>query len=151
MSDAAQFSLPESLPEITVIKRRPRKPSASQTEKEQQACFNRVRRNRADFEQMKRVLTVVTRGRMTMSSLLDLAHKIAAPKHLTIDRAARRMKDCLICWFCENFTPAGSSVNDLGANVAQMEQATQSGRPSCDPFGVEPEEWFWRFESEEGR
>jgi hypothetical protein len=21
---------------------------------------------------------------------------------LQIDRAARRMKDCLICWFCEN-------------------------------------------------
>jgi hypothetical protein len=34
--------------------------------------------------------------------LLSLARKIAALKGITLDRDAKRVKDSLICWFCEH-------------------------------------------------
>jgi hypothetical protein len=36
------------------------------------------------------------------TGLLNLATVIASEKGIMIDRSAKRSKECLICWFCEN-------------------------------------------------
>jgi hypothetical protein len=40
-------------------------------------------------------------GRFTVSELLPIALQIARRKGVAVDRAARRHKEGLICWFCK--------------------------------------------------
>jgi len=36
-------------------------------------------------------------------ALLEFAHQLSAVTHIPIDRLAKRSRDCLLCWFCENW------------------------------------------------
>jgi hypothetical protein len=56
------------------------------------------------FDRMSRILSAVLQGKTTKKALLHLAQAIATKKQIKIDRTAKRMKDGLICWFCEHAT-----------------------------------------------
>jgi hypothetical protein len=51
---------------------------------------------------MSAALARMTDGKMTRQALLSLAVALARQKGIKLDRGAKRVKDALICWFCEN-------------------------------------------------
>jgi hypothetical protein len=66
----------------------------------------------------------------TKEELLRLAEKFERSKGVRIDRSAQRLKDCLVCWFCENcpellspspegLVPKTSTPNTLPHTVLQ--------------------------------
>jgi hypothetical protein len=63
-----------------------------------------ARRRRAgpDFDLVSNRLYAILNGDITKTNLMSFAQKIAAIKGLKVDREAKRVKDSLICWFCEN-------------------------------------------------
>jgi hypothetical protein len=78
---------------------RPSRPSAAQTVLDREHSIRRRRAVGWGYDQMCTLLTRMTGGKMTRCALLQLA----AAYGIRIDRTAKRMKDCLICWFCENW------------------------------------------------
>jgi hypothetical protein len=87
---------------IVIIRQKPYRPSLEQTQRDHDRCQERRRNHGSVFDQMARTLPKVFGENPTKSKLMEFAQSIAAEKGLTIDRGAKRMKDGLICWFCEN-------------------------------------------------
>jgi hypothetical protein len=79
---------------------------------------------------------------------MRLAEKVAAQKQVKIDREAKRMKDSLICWFCENMgdlISLGSPATDEDQN---MDIPTADvPRASIDDFDISgcfsDDDLFW--------
>jgi hypothetical protein len=88
--------------EIVIVQSKPRRPPLAQTRIDQDQCIERRRCNAALYDRMTQILNAVLGGKVTKQHLMELAVKIAAAKGIKIDRGAKRLKDGLICWFCEN-------------------------------------------------
>jgi hypothetical protein len=87
---------------IVIIRQKPCRKSLPQTEVDHIQCIERRRQNAGMFNTMTQILTRITGGKLTKEALLKLANVIADRKQIKIDRGAKRMKECLICWFCEH-------------------------------------------------
>ena len=89
--------------ELIVITRvKPRRPSTRQTAIDQERSNERRRIAGGIFHRMSAVLVRVIHGKATRVALLRMAAALASQKGITIDRGSKRLKDSLICWFCEN-------------------------------------------------
>jgi hypothetical protein len=55
-----------------------------------------------DFDLISNRLYEILNGNFTKARLMSLAGKMAAIKGVKVDRDAKRVKDSLICWFCEH-------------------------------------------------
>jgi hypothetical protein len=128
---------------VTIITMKPRKAAALQIEKEQRKCAERVRRLEAQFAEMKKFLTAVTGGRLAVRNLLGLANHIAEERHIKVDRVARRLKDALICWFCENV-----SVSAVLEKNAEWETKPFGEPLEPDFFPPENDDSSWNFDFE---
>jgi hypothetical protein len=53
------------------------------------------------FSAMESTLKVLCNS-FRKADILHLAEKFESSKGVRVDRSARRLKDCLVCWFCEN-------------------------------------------------
>jgi hypothetical protein len=94
---------------VIILRRKPRRPSVPQTLIDHAQSIERRRANAALYDRMTQILTQIAGGKLTKGVLMRLAERIADQKRIKIDRGARRMKDCLICWFCEQATDLTSS------------------------------------------
>jgi hypothetical protein len=93
----------ENIPrKVVIIRKKPCRTPLAQTKIDHDRCIERRRCNAANYDKMTQILNAALGGKATRENLLDLAEKLAAQKQLKIDRCARRMKEGLICWFCEN-------------------------------------------------
>jgi hypothetical protein len=90
-------------PKFVIQVVRPSRPSAAQTVIDREHSIRRRRAVGRAYEQMCALLTHLTGGRLTRCALMRLAEELATTRGIRIDRTAKRMKDCLICWFCENW------------------------------------------------
>jgi hypothetical protein len=63
---------------------------------------SRRRRAQDRFGIMLRFLTSLLKNRMNKRNMLKLADVIAAQRNVEVDRLAKRTKEMLIVWFCEN-------------------------------------------------
>jgi hypothetical protein len=71
---------------------------------------------------MSVILATALGGRLTKTALMDLAQRISAQKGIKIDRCARRIKDGLICWFCENAQRiVQQPVPDYGEQISDFD------------------------------
>jgi hypothetical protein len=82
---------------MTIIIRKTTKPTIRQTQLDEQRGIHRRKANERLFDQMMKKLQ--QNGK---NSLLQFAKAVAKKKGISVDRLARRQKDSLICWFCEN-------------------------------------------------
>jgi hypothetical protein len=80
---------------------KPGRGTVRRTQRESATALERRRRNSAIFCAMEAALKALCRG-FTKAELLRLAEKFETVKGVRVDRSARRQKDCLVCWFCEN-------------------------------------------------
>jgi hypothetical protein len=104
------------------------------------------------FHQMTSVLTKVFGGNLTKSKLMELARSVAAEKGLTIDRGAKRMKDGLICWFCENIPQllVGNTFESSNASLMPDygDRASKIEGFEAEP-GLKDEEYSWNGQLED--
>jgi hypothetical protein len=73
-------------------------------------------------------LTRIIHGNPSKLSLLNLAQCVSRNKGIPVDRAAKRSKDCLICWFCE-FVP--ELIIEPVTRTIKMESITELIPPNA--------------------
>jgi hypothetical protein len=83
---------------------------------------------------MKACLLSILGGQMTQPRLLELALKIAKKRGVKVDRSARRKKELLIVWFCENaldllHSQGPSNLSDLGGGPVRSKAPAIRRRP----------------------
>jgi hypothetical protein len=63
-----------------------------------------MRRRAADalYSKMLNALNFCLHGELSMVKIAQVVESVAARKDVRVDRLARRTKDGLICWLCEN-------------------------------------------------
>jgi hypothetical protein len=81
----------------------------------------------------------------TKPNLMELAKKISNEDCKPIDRDARRRKECLICWFDENF-PEGLPRNDEDHPIFPTVQPVVTETPhfgdlSSDSAEIDLDDW----------
>jgi hypothetical protein len=69
---------------------------------EQEKRIERMRRCGNDYHEMGQFFRTLRHDISCKTGLLALANAIASEKEIVIDRSAKRSKECLTCWFCEN-------------------------------------------------
>jgi hypothetical protein len=87
---------------IVIVRDKPRQDIVREGVIEQERKVQRMRLCSADYWTMGRFLGRFRQNISCKTGLLSLATIIAKEKGITIDRSAKRSKECLICWFCEN-------------------------------------------------
>jgi hypothetical protein len=123
----------ENLPgKVVIIQKKPRPQPLAQTQIDHDRCIERRRCNAAVYDRMAQILNAVLGGKATKQNLMDLAEKIAAQKQIKIDRAAKRIKEGLICWFCEN-------ACDLAVQEASPQHFSLEAWSQPDDDGLELE------------
>jgi type III secretory pathway component EscV len=131
--------------EAVVIKRKPHRTPIIQTEIDHDNAVLRRRNNEALFDRMTQILTHVAGGKPTKQVLMKLAQQIADKKQIKVDRIAKRIKDCLICWFCEQ-------VPDL-ITVAETEIGAPEKETGFEELGSQEmtfvdDEFPWVFDAD---
>jgi hypothetical protein len=116
---------------VIIIRQKPSRPSRPQTLIDQDNCIERRRAHATTYDKMRQFLTQITGGKLTKAVLMSLAKRIAEQKGIKIDRGAKRLKDCLICWFCEH---ASELLVDLVAPHAKTESSLPFFKMEIDDF-----------------
>ena len=80
-----------------------RKTLTSQTQKDQEMTVIRLKQNEAKIGKVTEILESLLGQRVQKKVLLEVAKEVSKKTRITLDRLAKRSRDCLICWFCENF------------------------------------------------
>jgi hypothetical protein len=89
------------------------------------------RRKVADsFYRMTESLNQLLHGNTNKETLLTLAQRIALSKNLVVDRASKRSKDGLICWFCE-FAP--ELIVDSPPGSIELDAPTRVWKDTAEP------------------
>jgi hypothetical protein len=125
-------------PEITFIKRTSKRGNTvRETLRYRDKAILRRRRNEALFGTMQIILE--KHGYQNKTQLFELAKRVRENNEGTppIDRLAKRVKDCLICWFCENFVSTMNYLN-IPVNSLPGQAAVDDLLPVSAPAGQAP-------------
>jgi hypothetical protein len=125
---------------ITTIQSTQSRPSARQTLLDQGQAQRRRKRAGAFYGRVEGALNRMTGGRPTRAALMELAAGLGGPRGIIIDRLARRMKEVLICWFCENW----DRLNTPLQKVEEQEPAVSA----VGDFEVPFQDDGWDFQEE---
>jgi hypothetical protein len=92
---------------IAVLQDQPRGPSQRLSVTSLQLSESerlRIRRRAVNsiYPRLTQAITVLLRGDLSKPSIVRLADAVAAKKGVKIDRRAKRTKEGLLCWLCEN-------------------------------------------------
>jgi hypothetical protein len=87
-------------PRIVIARVGKRANLSKQTEKDQELTASRVRRNGAALNMVVARLEILYGPSLQKKDLLVVARRFT---QVTLDRLAKRSRDCLLCWFCENW------------------------------------------------
>jgi hypothetical protein len=79
---------------------RTKKTLTKQAAKDQMLTDERVRRNHSQWAVVQQLLQQYFGPALRRNELLVVARQL---KPLTLDRLAKRSRNCLLCWFCENW------------------------------------------------
>ena len=98
---------------IYVIRREPpKKRISSYFDVTYHKQIERMQKCKDKFFSIKHIINILpSKGKMV--DTLRFAQVLAKDIDVPVDREARRSKDCLICWFCENW----SSIQDIFSSV----------------------------------
>ncbi|KAH0789152.1 hypothetical protein GPJ56_006905 [Histomonas meleagridis] len=137
---------------ITIPRVGKHKELTKQTQKDQVMTANRVKINQALMPQILHNLELIFGAPPQKKQLLDAALRISPRINVQVDRLAKRSRDCLICWFCENWSKV-SSVLIESIETSESESPTQSVIPNNpvkaneNMFDSHDEDWFSFFDS----
>jgi hypothetical protein len=87
-------------PRIVIARVGKRASLSKQTEKDQELTAGRIRRNAAALDTVVHRLEMLYGPSLQKKDLLVVARQFT---QVSLDRLAKRSRDCLLCWFCENW------------------------------------------------
>jgi hypothetical protein len=102
MTESQTIATPFPNWKFVVFRTAPRQRVLPAHELEVERANARRRQAGPDFDVISNHLCAMLNGHFTKPKLMSLAHRIAAIKGIPLDRDAKRLKDSLICWFCEH-------------------------------------------------
>jgi hypothetical protein len=138
-----RMSEKDNIPRIVIARVGKRKALSKQAEKDQILICNRVRQNTPALTLITRRLEALYGPPLQKKHLLVVAQQIAGVAALSLDRLAKRSRDCLLCWFCENWPV----VETLLAGCPSQPRVMKSDpRNSCACTPEEPPEPFGKGE-----
>jgi hypothetical protein len=103
MEDSESRSVTATKLPFVIYRSAPRRRVRPDREAEIERANARRRGVAEKFDIVANRLRQLLNGRFTKQALLGFADQIGGLRGVKVDRAARRVKDSLICWFCENF------------------------------------------------
>ena len=105
---------------IYIIKRTGKIPNNERYKKEHDRQNKRRQKNAELFDKVKNTLDSYYNQPFKFKDAIKLANSIAEKIDVKIDRDARRSKDTLICWFCENWTLIQQIFNQTQNTTPQV-------------------------------
>lgn len=90
-----------------------RRTLSQQTQKDQELTADRIRLNKERIDSILEKLVQLCGASPQKKDLLVLAREIQAESLIRLDRLAKRNRDCLICWFCENWRVISIYIDKL--------------------------------------
>jgi hypothetical protein len=127
-------------PKLVITREKPARQRRLQTERDWERCIERRRGVEPLFIPMSKLLTRLGGGRLTRSVLSHVAEEISKQKTITIDRNARRIKDAMICWICEN---APELLTQGGLSPAVSTKPDNLGRLELNPLDAPEFDDLW--------
>lgn len=86
--------------------------------KRRNAC-NRI------YDKVKQLLQYIS-GKWQIGQLRDTANMIADKANIILDRLAKRYNECLICWFCENWSSIAPHLVDYATELLNINENGQN-------------------------
>ena len=139
-----------SMPGITIQRTGKRQSLSQQTQKDQELTVQRLKKNEQMIPTVTHFLELVLGKSPQKKLLLSLATQLTSITHIQLDRLAKRSRDCLLCWFCENwelFLPHLSEISSPSSpsspSLSQIQSTNSPSRAlgeinSCLPQPVVP-------------
>lgn len=101
---------------------------SDQAQKDQGLTANRVRLNKDRINSVVNRLEYLLGQSPQKKDLLQLARQLCCPCGIALDRLAKRSRDCLICWYCENWAVIEPIFSSL---CATQPRGAYDSRNSC--------------------
>lgn len=92
----------EGMPIYIILRDPPKKMISDQYQEYMSVVADRRRKASDRFYQVQKILSALPKCKRRKSDILLIAKKISEKTGINIDRSAKRIYDCLICWYCEN-------------------------------------------------
>jgi hypothetical protein len=124
-------------PTVIVIPRVGKRHTLSeQAQKDQVLITDRVRRNAPLIDAIRSTLEYACGPSPQKKDLLVVARQLTGPCKIALDRLAKRSRDCLICWFCENW----KTIETQFAALCSEQPRAFDSRNSCSSTKVSEDE-----------
>jgi hypothetical protein len=114
----------DDVPRIVIARVGKRQSLSKQAEKDQVLTAERMRRNHQLLDRVTRRLHLISGQK---KELLVVARHLSEAINVPLDRLAKRSRDCLLCWFCENWR----AVESLFAGLCPLQPRVEHPRNSC--------------------
>jgi hypothetical protein len=131
---------PPPHPVVVIPRFGKRQTLSKQAERDQELIVARVRENRAALHRVTKELEYLCGESPQKKDLLVIARRLGGKLGIVLDRLAKRSRDCLLCWFCENWTTVEADFRLLCAeqtgafNSRNSCQRRATGREEPFPF-----------------
>lgn len=120
--------LNERQPLFVIQRSGKRKNLSAQAEKDQMLTAQRLRDNEETISLIVNRLEYLCGPSPQKKDMLVVAKEMEKRTAIQVDRLAKRSRDCLICWFCENWTYI---VHEFEALCCEQSRASFDSRNSC--------------------
>jgi hypothetical protein len=109
---------------------------SEQALKDQDLTADRMRQNAAVLGPVCSRLEYLCGPSPQKKDLLVVARELSVPCHVSLDRLAKRSRDCLLCWFCEHWQAIEPSFSAL----CSRQPRAYDSRNSCVSTKVSEDE-----------
>ena len=86
--------------------------------REQDKLKERITKNKDRFNQIQKCLDRIYNHPFKYKEIILLAKQLSETFNIKLDRAAKRYKEHLICWFCENWDTITNNINKIAMQRA---------------------------------
>jgi hypothetical protein len=125
-----------TLPRIIIHRVGKRMKLSRQGEKDQYLMTARRRMNQANLpfvlSEFRRLMGEAPKKK----NLIPIAHRVSLMCEIPLDRLAKRSRDCLLCWFCENWSIIAPRITDLFTQGNQLSGLAEKS-DAFSEFGLE--------------
>jgi hypothetical protein len=115
-------------PPLIVIPRVGKRHTLSkQAQKDQGLTTDRMRQNAAYLDVIRTKLEYLCGPSPQKKDLIVVARELCGPCKVSLDRLAKRSRDCLLCWFCEHW----SAIEIQFSAMCGQQPRAYDSRNSC--------------------
>jgi hypothetical protein len=126
-------------PPLIVIPRVGKRHTLSkQAQKDQVLITDRMRQNAPFLDPVRSKLEYLCGASPQKKDLLVVARRLSGPCMVSLDRLAKRSRDCLVCWFCEHWKEIEPQLSALCDQQPRAYDSRNSCASTKAPHDVKP-------------